>query len=86
MQTPQAMQESFVGDLSGGVAQLDNALGASVNANAASDALVSINNRMSHNVPPLCYPTSVVEFSLNNIPRRPGIAMLGNRLFPPFTE
>lgn len=45
----------LVGD-GGDVVQLQNAGRASVNANAASDALVSFNNRMSHGIPPLLRP------------------------------
>lgn len=43
------------------VLDLQNALGAVVNADAAGDALIGINNWMCHSGPPLVVPDAVGE-------------------------
>ena len=79
----------LVGD-GGDVVQLENAGRASVNADAAGDALVSINNRMSHDKPPLLRPVPQAKrqrvFLKRKIPRGSFNASLGTGQYRPFAE
>ena len=76
------------------VVELKNALGASVDANATSDALISINDRLGHGSSPLCAihvgPGATGECASSflglNIPRGDSIASLEASFFIPFAE
>ena len=76
------------------VVELENALGAGVDANAASDALISINDRLGHGSSPLCAihvgPGATGECASGflglNIPRGDVIASLEAPFYIPFAE
>lgn len=75
---------------SGDIVQLENAGRAGIDADAAGDALVSINNRMGHDIPPLLCPVPQAKrqrvFLMRKIPRDPLDANLGRARLPPFAE
>ena len=79
----------LVGDGGDGV-QLENASRANVNADAAGDALVSIDNRVSHDKPPLLRPVPQAKrqrvFLKRKIPRGSFNASLGTGQYRPFAE
>ena len=76
------------------VVELENALGAGVDADAAGDALVSINDRLGHDGNPLCAMYSspgdtgecAPSCSALNIPREGIIATLERVIYIPFAE